>query len=129
MARTGRPAPAWDAPVTVGLLLWGLYSTVQTVAQARDLPAALSEALGAQGIGPYTQTGVGTAVGWIVVVEAVASLAVAIGFSVPRIRDHRLAFWVPLVAGLVSGFVTVLLISLAVLLDPAYLAAVEHGVR
>jgi hypothetical protein len=124
--RPARSAPLWDPPITVGLLLWGLITTVQTVAQARDLPAALDAAFSARGVGPYTQTGVATAIGWVVVVESVLSLVVAIGFSVPRIRDHRIAFWVPLLAGAVSSVVTVLLITAAILADPAYVAALTR---
>jgi type III secretory pathway component EscS len=63
----------------------------------------------------------------VIVVTSVASLAVAIGFAVPRIRDHRLAFWIPLVAGAASAFVTIVLVAAAILADPAYLDSVRHA--
>jgi len=125
--RPARTAPIWDAPITVGLLLVGVVNTIQTVAQARDLPLALDQVSAARGISRYTQVGFATGVGWAIVATSVASLVVAIAFAVPRIRDHRLAFWIPLVAGVVSAFVTIVLVAAAILADPAYLDSVRHA--
>ncbi|HET6824729.1 MAG TPA: DUF6264 family protein [Amnibacterium sp.] len=125
--RPARTAPIWDAPITVGLLLIGVVNTVQTVAQARDLPAALDQVYAARGISRYTQVGLATGIGWAIVVTSIVSLALAIGFAVPRIRDHRLAFWIPLLAGAASAFVTIVLVVAAILADPAYLDSVRHA--
>jgi hypothetical protein len=125
--RAARVAPIWDAPITVGLLAVGVLNTTQTVAQARDLPAGLDQVYAARGIGPYTQVGFATGIGWAIVAVAVATLVLAIGFSVPRIRDHKLAFWIPLAAGVASALVTGLLIAVAVLADPAYLHSLQHA--
>ncbi len=124
--RAGRPAPIWDAPVTVGLLGLGVVNTTQTVAQARDLPASLDEVYAAQGIGHYSQVGLATGIGWVVVIESVLSLVLAIAFAVPRIRAHRVAFWIPLVAAVGSAVLTVVLVAIAILADPAYLASIRH---
>jgi hypothetical protein len=125
--RAGRTAPFWDAPLTVGLLGVGVLNTTQTVAQARDLPAALDAVYTNQGIGHYSQVGLATGIGWVVVVESVLSLVIAIAFSVPRIRAHRVAFWIPLTAAVASSVLTVVLVAVAILADPAYLASVQHS--
>ena len=125
--RPARTAPIWDAPITVGLLLVGVVNTVQTVAQARELPLALDQVSAAKGIGRYTQVGFATGIGWAIVVTAVVSLVLAIGFAVPRIRDHRLAFWIPLAAGAASALVTTVLVAAAFLADPAYLDSIRHA--
>ena len=125
--RPSRTAPIWDAPITVGLLAVGVVNTIQTVAQARDLPAALAQLYAAQGISRYTQVGLATGIGWVVVATAVASLVLAIGFSVPRIRDHRTAFWIPLAAGAASAVVTTVLVAAAILADPAYVNSLGHA--
>jgi hypothetical protein len=125
--RPTRTAPIWDAPITVGLLAVGVINTIQTVAQARDLPVALEQVYAARGIGRYTQIGLATGIGWAVVVLAVASLALAIGLAVPRIRDHRQAFWIPLAVGAASAVVTVALVAAAILADPAYLGSIPHA--
>ena len=126
-SRPARTAPIWDAPITVGLLLVGVVNTVQTVAQARQLRMALDQVYAARGIGRYTQAGLATGIGWAIVVTSVASLVLAIGFAVPRIRDHRLAFWIPLVAGAASAVVTIVLVAAAILADPAYLDSIRHA--
>jgi hypothetical protein len=125
--RTAGVAPIWDAPITVGLLAVGVVNTMQTVAQARDLPAGLDQVYAARGIGPYTQVGLATGIGWAIIAVALAALVLAIGFSVPRIRDHRLAFWIPLAAGTASAVITGALIAVAVLADPAYLDSLRHA--
>jgi hypothetical protein len=129
MTETGRPArtaPIWDAPITVGLLAVGVVNTVQAVAQARDLPAVLDRIYQARGISGYTPADVATGIGWAMVVTAVGCLVLAIGFSVPRIRDHRLAFWIPLAAGAASAVVTAVLVTAAILADPAYLNSIQQ---
>ncbi len=130
MTETRRPtrvAPIWDAPITVGLLLVGVVNTIQTVAQARELPVALDQVYAARGISRYTQVGLATGIGWVIVVTSIASLVAAIAFAVPRIRDHRPAFWIPLLAGAASAFVTIVLVAAAILADPAYLGSVGHA--
>jgi hypothetical protein len=126
-SRPARTAPIWDAPITVGLLAVGVINTIQTVAQARELPAALDQVYAARGISRYTQVGLATGIGWVVAIAAIGSLVLAIGFSVPRIRDHRLAFWIPLAAGAASAVVTVVLVAAAILADPAYLDSIRHA--
>ncbi|MCU1472569.1 MAG: hypothetical protein JWQ92_637 [Amnibacterium sp.] len=129
MTETRRPArtvPIWDAPITVGLLAVGVINTVQAVAQARDLPAVLDRIYQARGISRYTPVDVATGIGWAMAVAAIASLVLAIGFSVPRIRDHRLAFWIPLAAGAASAVVTGLLVTAAILADPTYLDSIQQ---
>ena len=125
--RPARTAPIWDAPITVGLLLVGVVNTIQTVAQARELPLALDQVYAARGISKYTQVGFATGIGWVIVATSVASLVLAIGFAVPRIRDHRIAFWIPLVAGAVSAVVTIVLVGAAILADPAYVDSIRHA--
>jgi hypothetical protein len=126
-SRPARTAPIWDAPITVGLLAVGVINTIQTVAQARELPAALDQVYAARGISRYTQVGLATGIGWVVAIAAIGGLVLAIGFSVPRIRDHRLAFWIPLAAGAASAVVTVVLVAAAILADPAYLDSIRHA--
>jgi hypothetical protein len=124
--RPARTVPIWDAPITVGLLAVGVINTVQAVAQARDLPAVLDRIYQARGISGYTPVDTATGIGWAMVVAAIGSLVLAIGFSVPRIRDHRLAFWIPLAAGAASVVVTGVLVMAAILADPSYLDSIRQ---
>lgn len=122
-----RPAPTWDAPVTVSLLAIGVLNVTQVVAAARDLPASLQAIYVSQGIGQYTQVGLATTIGWAVIVESVLTLVLAIGLAVPRLRAHRTAFWIPLAAGAVGALLTFVLLTVAIVADPAYLAAMRRS--
>ncbi|MDQ1529910.1 MAG: hypothetical protein QOE37_15 [Microbacteriaceae bacterium] len=124
--RSVRRAPFWDAPVTVALLALGVLNVTRIVAAARDMAGSLAAIFVAQGIGQYTQVGLATGIGWAVIAESILSLVIAIAVSVPRIRDHRTAFWVPILAAAVTGLLTFLLVSAAILADPAYVDWLQH---
>jgi hypothetical protein len=118
---TGRQrgsAPAWDPPLTVALLVAGVVNVTVTVANMRELPEALQFGYAQQGIGTYTNIGLATAMAWSVIVTSMLALVLAIGFAVPRLRAHRLAFWVPLVAAAASLILTTVFVSIAVFGDP-----------
>lgn len=117
----GRPrgsAPAWDPPLTIALLVAGVINVTVTVANMRELPQTLQEGYAEQGIGPYTAFDLANAMGWSVIVVSMLALVLAIGFSVTRLRAHRMAFWVPLVAAAASLVLTTLLVAVAVFGDP-----------
>ena len=117
--RRTRAAPWWDAPLTVALLVGGVGNVTVTVARMRILPQTLQAGYEAQGIGEYTSIALATGIGWAVIVISVLALVIAIGVAVPRIRTHRTTFWVPLVAAAVSTVLTVVLVMIAVVGDPA----------
>jgi hypothetical protein len=97
-----------------------------TVANMRELPEALQEGYAQQGIGTYTATDLANAMGWAVIVVSMLALVLAIGISVPRLRAHRLAFWVPLAAAAVSLILTTVLVAVAVFGDPAGAAYLQR---
>jgi hypothetical protein len=127
---TGRPrgsAPAWDPPLTVALLVAGVVNVTITVANMRELPEALQIGYAQQGIGTYTSIPLATAMGWSVIVGSVLALVLAIGFAVPRLRAHRMAFWVPLIAAAASLILTTVLVAVAVFGDPAGAAYLQKN--
>jgi hypothetical protein len=120
-------APAWDAPLTVALLVAGVINVTVTVANMRELPETLREGYAEQGLGTYTSAPLANAMGWSVIVVAMLALVLAIGLAVPRLRAHRLAFWVPLVAAGASLILTTVLVAVAVFGDPAGAAYLQHS--
>jgi hypothetical protein len=118
----GRPrgsAPAWDAPLTIALLVAGVINVTVTVANMRELPETLQAAYAQQKIGTYTSVALASSMGWSVIVTSMLALVLAIGIAVPRMRAHRLAFWVPLVAAAASLLLTTVFVGIAVFGDPA----------
>lgn len=78
-----------------------------------------------QGWGPYTSGGTARGAGLAIALVSVVCLVLAIGFSVPRIRRRRPAFWIPIVCAAVWVVLTTTLIFAAVAADPAFLAALR----
>jgi type III secretory pathway component EscS len=108
--------------LTVGLLLIGLLDVTRTVTVGRDFGTFLDAVFVQAGIGHYTNGSVAEAVGWVVILVNVLGLVVAIALAVPRLRTHRVAFWVPLAAGVVCLVLTLGLCLGAAIADPAFTA-------
>jgi hypothetical protein len=122
-----RTAPPWDLVVTVGLLVFGVINVTQTVSIARDLHPLLDSVFAQEGLGPYTNDAAARVAGWIVIAVNVLCLVLAIGFAVPRLRVHRTAFWIPLIAAAVCIVVTTVVIVAAAAADPAFLARLRSS--
>jgi type III secretory pathway component EscS len=56
----------------------------------------------------------------VVIAVNVLGLIVAILLTVPRLRAHRTAFWVPLLVGAVCIVLTTVLMVVAAAADPAF---------
>jgi len=94
-----RPRRVWDVVLTVVLLVLGLFGTLAGVIVA----AGLSEAIAQQGGAVDPQRIAGDQL--VLVISHIALLLVALGVSIPLLVTRRIAFWVPLVCGVVaSGF-------------------------
>lgn len=94
---------------------------------SRDYAALLDAVLAQAGLGPYPDASVAQLVGWIVIAVNVLGLVVAIGVCVPRLRTHRVAFWIPLAIGAACLVLTVGLTMGAALADPAFTAKLTAG--
>jgi len=119
-AADGTPAPRsrygaspLDFVVTVGLLVMGLTSTVQSlqVGQAASGARRVFESQGADIADP-------TPFSTAAVVAALVSMVVLVvvtWWSVHRLRARRWTFWVPLLGGLVTTVCTLVLFTVALL--------------
>jgi uncharacterized protein (DUF983 family) len=96
----------------------------RTVAVARDLGSVLDAVFAQSGLGDYTSDDVARVVGLVVIGVNVVGLAVAIALAVPRLRNHRTAFWVPLIVGVGCVLLTTVLTVGAAVADPAFAAHV-----
>ncbi|MCU1569397.1 MAG: hypothetical protein JWR33_138 [Naasia sp.] len=120
-----RPVPRWDRVVTIALLALAAINVLTTIPQMLHLPQTLDEVYAQQGWGDYTSDSLASAIGIAVNVLSVVLLLAAVGISVRRLRTARLTFWVPLVAGVTAVIVTMVLLSAAMLIDPALPAFIQ----
>jgi len=77
------------------------------------------------GFGDFTRDDVAQVVGVVVIAVNVLGLVTAIALAVPRLRDHRTAFWIPLVVGLACLLLTTVLLVVAAASDPAFTAQLQ----
>ena len=127
---SGTPAPAqrrqWDLYLTVGLLVMGAVTVIATFAELADLAGTIDETFRLQGIdGRLQARDAAVAVGFAINVVRVAALLWAAAVSIRRLREGKIAFWVPLTAGIVASLVLVIGVASLILGDPAFLAYVD----
>lgn len=119
-----RPGLGVDRIITIGLLVYGLISTLTSIPQMADyaayaenllrmmgIDAALSDPAGARGWG--VAAAIVTGLGWIVTAA----------LSYLRMRAGRLAFWVPLVGAIVFLAISGVLLAVPLVSDPAIVDA------
>jgi hypothetical protein len=94
---------------------------------ARDFPTVLQALFDQTGLGVYTRVDVAEVVGWIVIAVNVAGLVLAIALSVPRLRERRMAFFVPLSIGVACFVLTGMLTIGAAVADPSFVAKLARG--
>lgn len=111
--------------MTVGLLLIGLLDATRTVALAREMPALLDMVFARAGLGDYTADAAADAFGTAITAVNVVGIVVAIALSVPRLRDHRRAFPVPLAIGAGCVLLTAILMVSAAFADPGFAASLS----
>jgi hypothetical protein len=108
----------WDLVLTVILLVVGLFGMGIGLfyAWAFSDPALLDQALGQGGLGGFDGTvGAGPT---IIVVSHVALYLVALGVSILLLVKNKIAFWVPLSAGVIAAIVFWAVLISIVVSDP-----------
>lgn len=124
MTDAPRPRPLrrpWDLALTVGLIALGAMNVATTFAANADLGPTLDEVYAAMGIeGRFQATETATAVGFVVNVIWVAALLWSSVTAIRRLREGRIAFWVPLLAGVVATLVLAIGSGVLVMGDPAF---------
>ncbi|GLI28337.1 hypothetical protein ARHIZOSPH14_25790 [Agromyces rhizosphaerae] len=122
-AAPARRERAWDRPVTLGLLVFGIIGASIAVSIQQTLPDAMSLLHTQEGLDPYVQAeavaGILSTGMWTQVLLWLLTAALAI----VRLVRRRLAFWVPLAGGALSFLVLFGVIWAVLVTDPVL---VEH---
>ncbi|HWM33629.1 MAG TPA: DUF6264 family protein [Pseudolysinimonas sp.] len=114
----------WDVVLSVILLIVGLFGMLIGVAYGALFtdPALLDEAFRQQGFDGFHGT-VGAAAGVLIVSHLVLYL-VAVAGTIPLLLTKRIAFWVPLVAGVIAAIVFWGTLFSVILTDPTLVSQV-----
>lgn len=107
---------------TIVLLALGLVYLIGGASSFLALPQTLGLVYQQWGIGDYLATSFASTLGIVVVVaQAVIWLVVAV-ISLRRLRTHRTSWWVPIVGAVATFIVTVILMAVVIMSDPAFTA-------
>jgi hypothetical protein len=112
----------WDMVLTVILLVVGFFGMLIGLfyAWAFSDPVLLNEAMGQGGLGGFNGTiGAGPA---IIAVSHIALYLVALGVSILLLVKNKIAFWVPLSAGVIAAFIFWGALVSILLSDPDFMA-------
>ncbi|MDN4615793.1 DUF6264 family protein [Leifsonia sp. F6_8S_P_1B] len=116
-----RATSRWDLPLTVLLLVFGFFGLSYSIGILQAFPAYLQLLHSSQGLGDYTPEPV---VGTIVTIGTITMAglwAVSTGLSVWLLVRKRVAFYVPLITGVIAFIALIVFASLMVSTDPALL--------
>ncbi|KGJ80348.1 hypothetical protein GY21_02490 [Cryobacterium roopkundense] len=97
-----RTVPGWDRPVTLGLLVLGLFGTFVAISILNSLPQAIQMMYTQEDLGTYAAAATveGTLMGGAVAQAALWAATAALSIRL-LIRGHR-GFYVPLIGGFLS---------------------------
>ena len=114
-------APAWDRPLTISLLVFGLLGAYFTISMLGSLPQAWAMLYSQAELGEYAVTDSVTAIisaGSIG--QAVVWVAAAVSSILLLLRGRR-AFYVPIIGGVVAFVLLVAVVGVVLAGDPALL--------
>ncbi len=114
-------APAWDRPLTISLLVFGLIGAYFTISMLGSLPQAWAMLYAQAELGEYAVTDSVTAIisaGSIG--QAVVWVAAAVSSILLLLRGRR-AFYVPIIGGVVAFVLLVAAVGVVLAGDPALL--------
>jgi hypothetical protein len=117
---------AVDRVVTIALLVLGAFGAINTAASLQVLPQQFSLVYEQQGVGDFTAPEWLPTLTMVGTVLQLALYAGTLGWSILRLRAHKTAFWVPILGGVLSLVLMMVIVSIVFLNDPAFVAYIER---
>ncbi len=115
-----------DRLVTIALLAYGLVNVVITAISYLDLTAVMNQAMSVLGIeGEFTNYAQGRLWGTIAAVVLVVGWVLTAVLAVRRLRQGRIAWWIPVVGALVTGAIVSMCLAVPMMGDPAFVAFLD----
>jgi hypothetical protein len=116
-----------DRMVTIALLVLGAFGAWNSATSLQQLPAAIQTVYSQQGIGTYSPQEWLPTLALVGTVSMLALYAGVLGWSIARLRAGKIAFWVPVVGGVVALVSMIVLTGIVFFTDPTFLGYVERS--
>lgn len=117
--RTG--APRWNLTATLLLIVFGFFGMTYSIGVLQAFPASMQLVHSSQGLGPYVQA---PSVGPLLTAGSIVMAglwAVSTGLSVWLLVQKRMAFYIPLIAGVIAFIVLFVFLVIVIMTDPSLL--------
>lgn len=116
-----KAAPAWDRPVTLALLILGIFGVIIAVQLQSSITQSIAIIHAQEGIGDYVPA---ASVSTIVLIGGIVQIVLwllAAGLSLLQIRRRRRAFWIPIVVGVLSAIAVFFVMAVVLFTDATLL--------
>lgn len=125
--RTARPAAQrggrrWDRAVTVALLAYGLFGVIAGVARGSNIAVVIDQLYQLQNIGSYVATPAADTVGMAINIVNIVLYAITVLVTVRFLQAGRVAFYIPIIGGVLAAIIGAILIFVLMFNDPAFVA-------
>ncbi|SFN97587.1 DUF6264 family protein [Mycetocola miduiensis] len=111
---------ATDRLATMSLLGIGLLTILLTLPALINLPNSINTAFAQLELGNYTSTALGSTLGWTALAISLVLWGLAAWLSFRALGKGRVAWWIPLVFGVVANIAVFICIAIAMAGDPAF---------
>ena len=111
--------------VTVTLLALGLVNVGMSIGSYRDLGATIQTVYDRLGYGTYTSSGLAASLGVVAIVVSVVVWLATAAVSALLIRRRRVSWWVPLVGATLLFVAIAVIMTVAVVSDPALMTYLD----
>jgi hypothetical protein len=109
-----------DRVATMSLLGIGLLTILLSMSALLDLPKAIDMAFAQLDLGSYTSTALGSALGWTALIISIVLWGLALWLSLRALRRGHVAWWIPLVFGVIANIAVFACVAFAMTGDPAF---------
>jgi hypothetical protein len=118
----GRPVNRADRIATIALLAIGLIWTANTISSLVSLPDVMNQVMEIWGIdSAYTGTATANTAGVAGAALTFLVFALTAVYSIRRVRQNKLAFFIPIIGAVVAGLISFTVVTIAIMADPVIL--------
>jgi hypothetical protein len=118
------PGRRWDFFLTALLLIYGVYSVISRLFDYSNLNALAERYAQAEGVSGFTPVSahLATALGLVVNVSDIVIFLLVAWVTLRLLRRGKIAFYVPLIGGILAGIIAFSCLAVLLLHDPAFMA-------